>query len=455
MFTVLGHGLKIISRVMNSPFDALTVFTKFISSPTDALEIISKVVNSPEDVLQFIKNLMETPENGIDIMNKFMNSPAEALRLINQLFTATNDSSSPIIPETGVLVNNSSTESNQWKGAHCLCQTTNTTSGVGFSDNVEIISQDNLSQKINSMNNERNNVKENIAGMNNFNQSKTVSNQHNDFNQKNRTQEEQQIKNGHFSPFKAKRATVATRPDLVITFVSESDDMPAFRRKPIPPIPSPQIVLTPITSAEDMKKISSHKNIMLPPETVITPLTSTGKIVQVEQKVNIKKSSMHSPIGNTPPSLPVNHVTKTEDFCYETFDVKAFMQNTITEKAIYGPRNVDGKSLESVLSEVIRIEYQACNDLSIPIKLKNYTNTYVSGNNIPNIAKSEQNVNESSTKPHIISRQLNDIELIKLRELKVASEALYLPVDVDLSDLMCDDRIRVSNILGVIRFDVK
>jgi len=75
---------------MNSPFNALTVFTKFMSSPTDGLEIISKIVDSPKDVVEFMQNLMRSPENAIDIMNKFMNTPAEALKMLNRIFNGTN-----------------------------------------------------------------------------------------------------------------------------------------------------------------------------------------------------------------------------------------------------------------------------------------------------------------------------------------------------------------------------
>lgn len=70
---------------MNSPFDALTVFTKFMSSPTDALDIIAKIASSPNDVLQFIQQLMNQPEDAVQIMNKFMNSPAEALKMLNKM----------------------------------------------------------------------------------------------------------------------------------------------------------------------------------------------------------------------------------------------------------------------------------------------------------------------------------------------------------------------------------
>lgn len=84
-----GDALKIISKIMNSPYHALTVFTKFMASPTDALEIIAKCVNSPSDVLYFIQQLMSTPENAVDIVNKFMNSPGEAMKMLNDMVDIT------------------------------------------------------------------------------------------------------------------------------------------------------------------------------------------------------------------------------------------------------------------------------------------------------------------------------------------------------------------------------
>jgi len=47
-----------------------------------------------------------------------------------------------------------------------------------------------------------------------------------------------------------------------------------------------------------------------------------------------------------------------------------------------------------------------------------------------------------------MDRELNEAEKMKLRELRLASEALYDPVDEDLSALMMgDDRIKVTTTL--------
>jgi nuclear receptor subfamily 1 group I len=82
--------LQVLSKIMNSPLDALTVFTQFMSSPIDSLQIISKVMSSPNDVLEFMKHLMVQPESAIDIMHKFMSSPAEALQIINRMINHQN-----------------------------------------------------------------------------------------------------------------------------------------------------------------------------------------------------------------------------------------------------------------------------------------------------------------------------------------------------------------------------
>lgn len=92
---------------MNSPYDALAVFTKFVGSPNDALEIIAKCVNSPTDVLQFINQLMSTPANAVEIVNKFMNSPAEAMKMLNDLVNTTMVDSTTKIESGNVISMNS------------------------------------------------------------------------------------------------------------------------------------------------------------------------------------------------------------------------------------------------------------------------------------------------------------------------------------------------------------
>lgn len=95
-----GDALHIISKIMNSPLDALTVFVQFMSSPTDAIQIIGKIMNSPSDVLQFMQQLMNSPEDATQIMNKYMNSPLEAIKKINQMINHQDHSVQPPVDST-------------------------------------------------------------------------------------------------------------------------------------------------------------------------------------------------------------------------------------------------------------------------------------------------------------------------------------------------------------------
>lgn len=71
-------------------------------------------------------------------------------------------------------------------------------------------------------------------------------------------------------------------------------------------------------------------------------------------------------------------------------------------------------SIESILSEAIKLEYEAYSSL---------------------------------TKSHQNSRELNDAERAKLNELIVANKALHEPLDDDLSTLVGDDtRFKVRSV---------
>lgn len=116
-------------------------------------------------------------------------------------------------------------------------------------------------------------------------------------------------------------------------------------------------------------------------------------------------------------------------------------------------------SIESVLSEVIRLEYQPFNGFQgsgAHIKDEVF---HAAGGMHSSYMGQEQSFGgcKPSNQPHLqhqqpicapsslfVERELNEAEKMKLRELRLASEALYDPVDEDLSALMInDERIKV------------
>lgn len=161
------------------------------------------------------------------------------------------------------------------------------------------------------------------------------------------------------------------------------------------------------------------------------------------------------------------------EFASEHFDIKTFIQNSFPANPTAPYTTNDSlNSLESVLTEVIRIEFQAFNNLPPEPRIKHeQMNSMINlsqnsndiGCRVPqyggNVNCMPQQQPLQCQQPPVIcspstsvsmSRDLNEMELMKLRELKMASEALYLPVDDDLSVLMSDDRIKVSFLFTIL-----
>ncbi|XP_002013932.2 nuclear hormone receptor HR96 [Drosophila persimilis] len=161
----------------------------------------------------------------------------------------------------------------------------------------------------------------------------------------------------------------------------------------------------------------------------------------------------HSPCPNqmgdeqpsTSSSHPLPYIANSPDF-----DLKTFMQtNYNDEPSLDSDFSIN--SIESVLSEVIRIEYQAFNSIQAASRIKEEM-SYMGGQSAYNGCNANTNNNQQQHMPQQpicapstmhMDRELNEAEQMKLRELRLASEALYDPVDEDLSALMMgDDRIK-------------
>jgi len=163
----------------------------------------------------------------------------------------------------------------------------------------------------------------------------------------------------------------------------------------------------------------------------------------------------HSPgVGEQPStssSHPLPYIANSPDF-----DLKTFMQtNYNDEPSLDSDFSIN--SIESVLSEVIRIEYQAFNSIHAASRVKEEMsymsggqNTYGGCHATGNTTQQQQHLQQPIIAPSSVQmdRELNEAEKMKLRELRLASEALYDPVDEDLSALMMgDDRIKVTTTL--------
>ncbi|XP_036223890.1 nuclear hormone receptor HR96 isoform X1 [Bactrocera oleae] len=402
-----GDALKIISKIMNSPFDALTVFTKFMSSPTDALEIISKIVSSPQDVVQFIRNLMECPEDALDIMNKFMNTPAEALRIINKIFNTLNpptrsdelhklllDATKDNKDTSFLPTQQAPTESESTEKGNYLLHSMLNNSPVMAQDFVNgVSSRDQHSMSVNS---------------------------------------DLMIE----SPINIQGMTIRTdTPDHTLTPI-QSQTLQLGSPAELPSVTaslensSQGISITPTDSsmANHALRCNSPTSIQ---SNIELPSTSAGLIN---------------------PNSPTDLTADAADFNSEHFDIKTFIQNSFPDNSSGGDSL---NSLESVLSEVIRIEFQAFNNLPPEPRVKQEQFQYTANNmTMQNSGQQQQcgysGCNTQLQQPPICSptnaitgRDLNEAEHMKLRELKLASEALYYPMDNDLSLLMMgDDRVK-------------
>ncbi|XP_016952800.1 nuclear hormone receptor HR96 [Drosophila biarmipes] len=159
----------------------------------------------------------------------------------------------------------------------------------------------------------------------------------------------------------------------------------------------------------------------------------------------------HSPgVGEQPStssSHPLPYIANSPDF-----DLKTFMQtNYNDEPSLDSDFSIN--SIESVLSEVIRIEYQAFNSIQHAASRVKEEMSYMGGGQptyggchaAGNNGQQPQHLQQPIIAPSSVQvdRELNEAEKMKLRELRLASEALYDPVDEDLSALMMgDDRIK-------------
>ncbi|SPP80352.1 nuclear hormone receptor HR96 [Drosophila guanche] len=188
-------------------------------------------------------------------------------------------------------------------------------------------------------------------------------------------------------------------------------------------------------------------------DTVIQSMLGSGS----PSPVHTSASSPHdlqyhspssNPMGSEQPSTSSSHplpdIANSPDF-----DLKTFMQtNYNDEPSLDSDFSIN--SIESVLSEVIRIEYQAFNSIQAASRIKEEM-SYMGGQSYSGCNPNSSNNQQQQLPQQPIcapssmhmDRELNEAEQMKLRELRLASEALYDPVDEDLSALMMgDDRIK-------------
>uniref|UniRef100_W8C454 Nuclear hormone receptor HR96 n=1 Tax=Ceratitis capitata TaxID=7213 RepID=W8C454_CERCA len=406
-----GDALKIISKIMNSPFDALTVFTKFMSSPTDALEIISKIVSSPQDVVQFIRNLMECPEDALDIMNKFMNTPAEALRIINKIFNTMNP------PTRSDELHKLLLDATKEKDTPFLTAQVSPVSEE--SENRNYLLQSML---------------DNSPAM---------------------PQEISNCLSPHDQHVMSVNSDVMVESPINIQGMSIRTDTPDHT---IPSIQSQSLQLDSSTSIPTVAKCLETSRSSMPLPSRDCQITNHTLHCSTSTSVHHDIELPSTSAGLINPSSPTDITSDTTDFTSEHFDIKSFIQSSFPDNASGGGDSLN--SLESVLSEVIRIEFQAFNNLPPEPRVKQEQLQYQANNLAMHNSEHQHDQQHQQSgisvcntqaaqqpmclPPNVsMGRDLNEAEQMKLRELKLASEALYYPMDNDISQLMMgDERVK-------------
>ncbi|XP_034114259.1 nuclear hormone receptor HR96 [Drosophila albomicans] len=368
-----------INRVMRTQKEAISAMEKIIGSQKDALKLVSHLIDYPGDALKIISKIMNSPFNALTVFTKFMSSPTDGLEIISKIVDSPKDV-------------------------------------VEFMQNL-MRSPENA---IDIMNKFMNTPAEALKMLNrifNGNDGRKAE------DDPETLQQQTQAQNArvdtvihtmlHGSPSSGSSVSSLNTLDTAVT-------------SPLSSIASPPM------SNSNSGPIDLHYQ---------------------SPKINHKSEELPSTSGN----YPHHHHYMANS---PEMGGKSFLQGYGDEYSLDSGLSIN--SIESVLSEVIRLEYQAFNSLQTPgshIKDEIYhaaggmssSTTYDQGyGGCKTTTSSQQQQQHLQHQQPIcapssifMERDLNEAEQMKLRELRMASEALYDPVDEDLSALiMNDERIK-------------
>ncbi|XP_050068588.1 nuclear hormone receptor HR96 [Anopheles maculipalpis] len=373
----------IMSKIINSQCDALKLISHFITAPGDALQIISKIMNSPLDALTVFAQFMSSPTDALQLIGKIVSSPADVLQFMQQLMNQ---------PEDALQVMNKF-----------------------MSSPAEAL------QMINKM-------------MNHSDIVKTIK-EAADTSQKDEDEQQQQQQHHHQQEQQPSLLSAMQQPiaehqihqtDLPLAS-SCIDSVASDQHQMIRSIMQEATIVTdPVGTISAAASPSSTSNYETPYTSMLDPLLSstTTSLVhshnyshshhQLQMSTGIQPASpscssdiadvvfaASSTFGHDPPII----VPPSDDLgIFQDIEAKPVMPHT----------------LESVLMQAIKLEYEGYN--SSPI----------------GTSSSQQSTTHHSTVGSN-SIELNDAERAKLNELIVANKALYAPVDDDLASLISDD----------------
>uniref|UniRef100_A0A1A9VES3 Nuclear receptor domain-containing protein n=1 Tax=Glossina austeni TaxID=7395 RepID=A0A1A9VES3_GLOAU len=371
-----------ISKLMRTPTEALSTLETIIDSQVDALRLISHLINYPGDALKIISKITNCPLSPLTVFTKSMSSPKDVLDIISKVVSSPEN----VLQFVRNLMN----------------------------------SPENATHIMNKF---MNSPAEALSLLNRLlKEGETLTSP-------------QQQKLLHFQ---TDHQTVAKTVNSITLDADNNKDLTCGQT----------YIDDPIILKDVHMEQNNFDNTL--------PLTSDSLPTLKSHNSVASHSNQRVMCGDPPMTTEVD--VAAAEFANEYFDIKTFAQNSLSDDSAFNfPDNLN--SLESVLTEVIRIEYQAFNDLPSKESTKkenvnspgNSNNSQIpqnvivspltlnkNGSSIQHDIKPSQNHRRMST-----SHNLNEIEIMKLSELKTASEAyLNLPVDDDLTVLMSNDRIK-------------
>lgn len=345
---------QIINHIMRTPKEAVDVISKIINSQPEALRFISHLVLYPGDALKIISKIMNSPLDALTVFTKFMSSPNDSLQIISRIVNSPAD----VLQFMQQLMRSPEDASNiMEKFMNTPAEALKIINNMVNSSNVDNKSNENIELDIDN-NNE--NTKTNIN-------TNTVYNTNNS------------MIDSMLNEIQSPESSVPSSPDTN----TRSDG----------------IIGTTIPKCMPLPTLSSSSPIH-PPQHLPSSMSST---FTTKNYTSVASSSNSYNISTNNKSNFID----IGDIAFSLSGKRDQMKNILEDVE---DRPIPPNSIESVLCEAIKLEYETYNSLP-------------------------QSVGDN--------RELNEAEKAKLNELLQANKALYYPVDEDLSNIINDERIKV------------
>lgn len=374
--TLASSATEIVSSIIESPVGSGRVINHLMGTPQDAILVMEKIINSPKDAIQLISHFINSPGDALKIISKIMNSPFDALTIFTKFMSSPTDA-------LEVISKIISSPKDVLQFLQQLMRSPE--------DGLEIMNKfmnapAEALRMINTM-------------MNNHQVDSTTTDR----------------------PYSAASAVEGVAGPAASSMPEEQEQIIDDNLVDIQP--SDSIVNNSAQLKVILDRMGEHLNGGSPsPSSNVPTSTSTA---EGEEEEEIKMGGGEK--QNLPPfSLPFSLVSGMGGLSGGPPTAQDIIDMCINQTV---------NSMDSVLSEAIKLEYEC----AMPV-----------GVGMPNASPSSMYLNGGSSSGSEV-RPLNEVEQAKLNELILAHQALYAPVNEDISSLIADDyRLKVSKGRSVI-----